>query len=137
MKQCPVCKSIVDSESECPICGNTITYEPPVMADKELIPWNKNTVLYYLKNTWFSVLSCLTGAFICIMATPKMDYLFFLAVFCAIVSLFVSFFHRKLAKYMTWKYSEEYVPYKLGLLKYTTGGIAILFFMLTGFICNS
>lgn len=134
MKQCPLCKSIVTDESECPICGNTITYEPPVMADKELVVWNKYSFMYYLKNMWFSVLSCIIGLVVCIATKPDMSYLFFAGVLCALVSLFISVFHRYLVKYMIWKYSGVYVPYKLGSLKYITGGIAILFFICAGFL---
>ena len=35
MKKCNVCGCIVDEKSECPICGNTLTYEPPCMEEKE------------------------------------------------------------------------------------------------------
>ena len=129
MKQCPVCKSLVNSKSECPICGNTVTYEPTVMFEKEHIVWNKYSWLYYLKNIWFSALSIVTGLVVCFISKFDMGYLFFLGGFCALISLFVSLFHRKLASYMTWKYSEDYIPYRIGALKYTTGAVAIMLFI--------
>ncbi len=136
MKQCPVCQSTIDGDSECPICGNTITYEPPIMTDKEQIPWNKHTVRYYLKNTWFSVLSCIF-CIVFALTRPELGYLHFIGIVSALVSFFVSLFYRKLSKLMTWKYSEAYIPFKLGLLKYITGGIGILIFIVTGLIGNS
>ena len=47
MKKCNVCGCIVDEKSECPICGNTLTYEPPCMEDKEKFVFNKYWVIVY------------------------------------------------------------------------------------------
>lgn len=134
MKKCPVCKSTVYSESECPICQSTLTYEPPIMEEKEQIVWNKHYFLYLIKNVWFSLLCCITGIIVFFVSQPKIDYLFWLAIFFAAVSLYTSIFHRKLMKSMKEKYSDEYITFRIGKLKYFSGGIAILFFVVIGFM---
>jgi hypothetical protein len=49
MKICPKCKMTVDAENECPICYNTITYEPKVAVTKEKYVYNKYFWGTYLK----------------------------------------------------------------------------------------
>ncbi len=134
MKKCPVCKSVVHAESECPVCQTTLTYEPPVMEEKEHIAWNKYYFLYLIKNIWFSLLCCITGISVYVASQPKIDYLFGIAIFFAAVSLYASIFQRKLIKNMKQKYSDEYITFRIGKLKYFSGGIAILFFIITGFM---
>ena len=132
MKKCPVCKSIVSADSECPICQTTITYEPPVMEEKERIGWNKHSCLYLLKNMWFSLLCCIIVTVVYLASKPEIDYLFCMAIFCAVISLCASIFHRKLASYMKRRYTDEYIAFKISQLKYFIGGIAIFLFVVIG-----
>ena len=129
MKKCNLCHAIVDEENECPVCHNTLTYEPACHATKEYFVWNRYYVAYLAKNVWFSLICCTVGLLKVLMAQPQPNALLFAAGACALISLTVSVFQRTLSKTMTWKYSEEYVPFKLGIWKYLLGGVAILFFM--------
>ena len=86
MKKCNVCKCIVDEISECPICGNTITYEPPCMEDKERFVFNKYYLLYLLKNTWFAILCTVIGIVIAITAKPDFDITVALAIAMLVAS---------------------------------------------------
>ena len=129
MKKCNVCHSIVNDEIECHICHNTLTYEPACLETEEHFVWNKYYVAYLAKNIWFSLICCTVGLLKVLMAQPQPNALLFAAGACALISLTVSVFQRTLSKTMTWKYSEEYVPFKLGIWKYLLGGVAILFFM--------
>ena len=129
MKKCNICHAIVDDENECPVCQNTLTYEPVCHETEEHFVWNKYYVAYLAKNTWFSLICCMVGLLKVIIARPQFNALLFTAGACAIISLIVSIFQRILCKTMTWKYSKEYVPFKLGIWKYLLGGISMLFFI--------
>mgnify|MGYP003306994912 CR=1 FL=1 len=129
MKRCNLCHSIVDEENECPVCHNTLTYEPICHEREEHFVWNKYYVAYLAKNVWFSLICCMMGLLKVIIARPQLNALLFAAGTCALISLTVSVFQRTLSKTMTWKYCEEYVPFKLGIWKYLLGGVSILFFI--------
>lgn len=129
MKKCPTCQMIVDADNECPFCATTLTYEPKCEAESERLVWNKYLLIYIAKNTWFSLICCIVGLLKLLIARPQISVLLFSAGTCAIISLIASIFQRNFCKTMTWKYSEEYLPFKIGILKYLLGGISIILFI--------
>lgn len=129
MKKCPTCRMIVDAENECPFCATTLTYEPKCEAESERLVWNKYLLIYIAKNIWFSLICCIVGLVKILVARPQMSILLFSAGACAVISLITSIFQRNFCKTMTWKYSEEYMPFKIGIWKYFLGGISIILFI--------
>lgn len=126
MKKCNRCHAVVRDEHECPICQSTLTYEPPCNDEKEYFVPNRYYALYTLKNTWFALLCCVWGIMhLCISSFSTM--LFLACAFC-LLSLFLSLFQRKIATSITWKYSEDYARFKIGLWKYLFGAISIVLF---------
>lgn len=130
MKKCPTCQMIVDAENECPFCATTLTYEPMCEAKTEHLVWNKYLLIYIVKNVWFSAICCVVGLLKIIIAKPQISALLLCAGACAVISLIASISQRKFSEAMTWKYNEDYVPFKIGIWKYLLGVISILFFIL-------
>jgi hypothetical protein len=69
MKQCPRCRAVVRDDTECPFCHETLTYENPVMQDKPHMPWNRYTVLFWLKTVWFPLV-CLAVCAVRLLTLP-------------------------------------------------------------------
>lgn len=69
MKQCPRCHAVVRDNYECPFCHQTLTYDDPVMQDKPHSPWNRYTVLYWLRALWFPFV-CLIVCSIRLLTLP-------------------------------------------------------------------
>ncbi len=130
MKECPVCKSVVDEESECPICGNTITYTPFSPEPWEHIPLNRYSLLYTLKNIWFSLLCCLFGGIKTLITRPQMSELLVTAAVFALFSLVVALTQRKFAKAIRWKYTERYAIHRVALWKYLFGAVSVVLFLI-------
>ncbi len=120
----------VDAESECPFCYTTLTYEPICVDEHEHLVWNKYFFLYLAKNIWFSVLCCIVGVIKLFIARPPIGGLWIYAAVLALVSLTASIFQRQLCKILTWKYSDEYAHFKVGIWKYIFGGASIIIFFL-------
>lgn len=131
MKKCNICQSTVDEINECPICGNTLTYEPPVMEDKEHFVFNKYYLLYLLKNTWFAILCTVIGMVIAIISKPDFDITVVLAIAMLIASFLFGIFNRSYARGIQWKYSETWAKNKATLAQITTGILAVTFFMMS------
>lgn len=131
MKKCNVCGCIVDEKSKCPICGNTLTYEPPCMEDKEKFVFNKYYLLYLLKNTWFAILCTVIGIVIAITAKPDFDITVALAIAMLVASFLFGIFRRRYAHAIQWKYSEKYTNIRAIGAQFTTGILAIVFFMMS------
>ena len=70
MKQCPRCRAVVRDDTECPFCHETLTYENPVMQDKPHTPWNRYTVLFWLKAVWFPLV-CLVACIVRLLTLPE------------------------------------------------------------------
>ena len=119
----------VDEENECPFCGNNLTYEPTVHAEKEHIVRNRYYFAYIFKNSWFSLCCILIGIFKLILARPAFSLLMLLAVFLALVSLSASVFQRKLANQLKKTFSEDYIPLEIGFEKYILGAVSLVIFL--------
>ncbi len=131
MKKCNICQSIVDATEECPICGNTLTYEPPVMEDKEKFVFNRFYILYLIKSTWIAMLCTIIGIVIAIISKPDFDIAIILAIVMLIASFLLGIFNRKYAASIQWKYSEKYAQYRAIGAQITTGALALWFFMMS------
>ena len=135
MKKCNVCNSIVDEISECPICGNTLTYAPPVMEDKEKFVFNKYYYIYLLKNTWFAVFCTIKIIIISLVNTPTSSYslrLILPAIVLLIASLVNSFFKRWRYKRLLKIYTEPWAKQLIAYDKYFYGAIAVVLFLIAG-----
>lgn len=129
MKICPKCKMTVDAENECPICYNTITYEPKVAVTKEKYVYNKYFLRYTFKNMWFSVL-CLMVVILRLILKHQF-VLHFCLYYCLIalaicISFLISFFKRKFSRFWQRKYSKEYSEFYANYAVIILGVIAVL-----------
>ena len=59
MKRCPKCGSITCGDTECRVCGETLTYAETEMRDRESIPPGRYGVRYFTKRFFLPVLSML------------------------------------------------------------------------------
>ncbi|MBO5745195.1 MAG: hypothetical protein J6R60_05325, partial [Clostridia bacterium] len=129
LKKCPKCQMIVYAEDECPFCQETLVYEPKSESKRERLILNKYLLLYIAKSAWFSIACCIFGLVRILTAAPQISSLLISAVVCAVISLTVAIFQRSFQRIMTWKYSEDYIPFKIGILKYLLGGISVVLFL--------
>ncbi len=136
MKKCNVCQSVVDEKSECPICGNTLTYEPPCMEDNEKFIFNRYYILYLIKNAWFSILCTVASIIIFVITKPTVNpYALSLLIATAIAliaSNFFAFFKRNISRRLLWKYSKEYAVGRIITDKYIYGIFAVICIIFAG-----
>lgn len=135
MKKCNVCGCIVDEKSECPICGNTLTYEPPCMEDKAKFVFNRYYLLYLLKNTWFAILCTIIIIVNLLVNTPTSSYslrLILPAIVLLIASLVNSFFKRWRYKKLLNIYTEPWAKQLIAYDKYFYGAAAVILFLIAG-----
>ncbi len=126
MKMCPICKMTSDEENVCPFCQVTITYEPCVDSNKEKLKLNKYLFLYFLKNSWFSLL-CLIGVVANIAFNlQKFNYIFVLSVCLCLFSLFISIFQRVLIKKLKKYYTEKHANYYIIISKMTIALLSLI-----------
>ena len=59
MKRCPKCGSITCGDTECRVCGETLTYAETEMCDRESIPPGRYGVRYFTGRFFLPVLSVL------------------------------------------------------------------------------
>ena len=131
MKKCNICKSVVDAREECPICGNTLTYEPPVMEDREHFVFNKYFALYLLKNAWFAIFCTVIAAVMLILAKDFTIGHLIVGVFLLMATYLFSIFQRKYESLVIqWSNSEEYSKRKAAAAKYAVGSASLIYFLL-------
>ena len=158
MKECPVCHAITEEKYECHVCGESLTYVEEAYAEpRERLCWNRYTALYLLRELWFPVLAI----FVCIVAicvrwplaplTEEVTYILpsgvpvqttrqgsseqylWLTLGLACLSLVAALIRRRLARWLQWKYNEDYALWRTSVWKYRFGVPAIalaLFLML-------
>ena len=109
MKKCPKCRSIVDAEYECKVCGESIFYEPFADADREYIAKGYR-LRYWLPKLWLTILASVL--FIIALAVDRSidKYVLMDAVLVLFGWLFV-FFRSRIVQAMLWKYSEDYAKF--------------------------
>ena len=131
MKKCNVCGCIVDEKSECPICGNTLTYEPDCLEYKEHIVFSKYYLIYLLKNTWFALLcTVICAAMLIVAKSLTVGHLVIGLIFLIAAYLF-SIFQRKYEDLVIqWCHSEAYSKRKAAAAKFATGSVAVIYFLL-------
>ena len=134
MKQCPRCRAIVRDDTECPFCHETLTYENPVMQDKPHMPWNRYTVLFWLKTVWFPLV-CLAVCAVRLLTLPDTSPSFLefdrtgplafiaLSLLLCFLAAFVS--KDPLDWLKTHHYSEHYYKFRTSFTMYLTGAIAV------------
>lgn len=125
MKKCPVCKSIVDEEFECPICQATLTYEPSCAGSREKYAANKYFLQYMVKQSVFSLVCLLIVLLFTFLTNDFSFRLCIVAWILAIISVLISVFQRKMIKWLQWKYNEDYAHFRVVASKYATGGLAV------------
>ncbi len=127
MKKCPICKCTVDEDSVCPYCNASLTYEEEMHTDSEKLVFNKYTVLYYVKQTAFSIISI--GVCACLLATnDKAPYasLYGIVVLLCLISLLFAIFSRFYARVWAKKYKRDYAEASASVRKYLFGIAAML-----------
>ena len=127
MKKCNVCNCIVDEKSECPICGNTLTYEKASLDEKEHYVFNKYYLIYLLKKSWFSIACLIYGIVTAIIFRHSLNVLMATAALCIVLSLCLSVFERQYARSIRWKFNKEYSLQHTSLYKYLFGIVSIIF----------
>lgn len=125
MKQCPHCRSVVDDDTACKICGTTLTYEPPIGADREKYALCRETYLYYLKQYLPILLSAVvTVPLLCLSGTNPFRLMSLLIL---LIGIAVTAFERLFAKGMQWKYhyNADYAAFRARLSVYMLSGLAV------------
>ena len=109
MKKCPKCRSIVDAEYECKVCGESIFYEPLADADREYIAKGYR-LRYWLPKLWLPILASVL--FLIALAVDRSidKYVLMDAVLVLFGWLFV-FFRSRIVQAMLWKYNEDYARF--------------------------
>ena len=143
MKECPTCHMIVREPYECPYCQTTLTYENPVMTDREKLCCNRYFWLFQLKNCWFSLLCVIVTAVTLLLAEPyAVQVHTVLLVLCCIL-LLEAFFQRQIAgleflqNHLGFRaVTEEWLIFRLKIAQYVLGGLfaaasAVMHFILS------
>ena len=136
MKQCPRCRAVVRDDYECPFCHETLTYEDPVMEDKPHMPWNRYTVLFWLKVFWFPLL-CLAVSTVRLLTLPETapgfleigkDGPIAVILSCLLFSFVTAFLAHAPIRWPQRPYrSEEYQKFRCAIICYLCGCLAVLF----------
>ena len=95
LRCCPLCgaKSFITEDADCPICGRSLLFEPPVEGDAEQVKFNKYFIRYLVKITWWMLLSLVIAVISLILARPTV--LLVLFVLGAMISaLLMGIFER-------------------------------------------
>ncbi|MBO5274149.1 MAG: hypothetical protein J6I45_06005 [Clostridia bacterium] len=97
LRLCPRCgaKSFIAEDAECPICGRSLTYEPPCEGECESVKIGKYFALYLVKITWWMLLSLTVAVISLIIAKPAVPVVF-LVLGTMIPALFMGIFERYL-----------------------------------------
>ncbi len=127
MKQCPHCRMTVDASAECPICFTSLTYEPSVSAEREKLIFNRYLALHLLRHMWFSLLCAIAVLVRLIFVQPTMTQLYIYGAALLLLSLITALFERKFVQWSQWKYSEKYAHFSVGMTKYLSAIISLVF----------
>ncbi|MBR7185717.1 MAG: hypothetical protein IKD37_08955 [Clostridia bacterium] len=92
MKQCPTCNSIIEAQTECPVCGETLTYVNPHPAHRERIARNRYGLRYLAKQIWFALLCTATAVLLLLFAGWHDWRITTVSLLCCAAALIRSFF---------------------------------------------
>lgn len=134
MKKCNVCGCIVDEKSECPICGNTLTYEPPCMEEKERLVFSKYYLIYLLKYTWFAILCTAIGLVIAITSKTSLSVALILAIVMLTVSFLFGMFNRSIVRFLQNIFTERWAVFFAFRAQFITGLLAISYFVISALL---
>ena len=134
MKKCNVCGCTVDEKSECPICGNTLTYEPPCMEDKEHLVFSKYYLVYLLKYTWFAILCTVIGLVIAITSKTSLSVALILAIVMLTVSFLFGMFNRSIVRFLQNIFTERWAVFFAFRAQFITGLLAISYFVISALL---
>lgn len=125
MKQCPHCLSVVDDATACKICGTTLTYEPPVGADREKYVLCRETYLYYLKRYLPILLAAVVTVPLLLLSEANLFRLSSLVIL--LLGVAATAFERRFAKGMQWKYNynADYTASRARLSVYILSVLAV------------
>lgn len=133
MKECPVCKCIVEDIYECPICKATLTYEPVISDEKQRCVLNKYYLRYLLMNAWFPIL-CLVVCCTNILRSHNFqisELLCGMIIFC--VTSLITIERQKMLKRLQRVYSKERSVGMILIMRYLCGFLAVICsFVLSG-----
>ena len=131
MKKCPNCQMIVNEPYECPYCQTTLTYEAPVMTDREKLRCNRYFWLFQLKNCWFSLLCLFVSITVMLLSgsdNPDMLRIHLTLSGGCLLLLLCGFFQRQIARWNPLGNAHEHTTeegrlYRIKLYQYAIGGI--------------
>ncbi len=124
MKSCPKCGSVVNSETECTVCGATITYEPYIDAENEHIS-RRMWLKYWLPR--LALPFAATVIFVIGFAIrQEIDKYTLMAAFCLAAGWLTSLFKPRFIHGMQWKYNEDYAHFHANLAAILLPLISIL-----------
>ncbi|MBQ0084086.1 MAG: hypothetical protein KBS52_04900 [Clostridiales bacterium] len=135
MKKCPKCGCKTNSKSECPICYNTLTYEPIILDDDdEKLVFSKYLLLFFLKKYCF----WLVCAIVCLVRFIMADEILWqygaliivLLVCSLILSAFSSWESRNIENkdFISHQFlTPQNALFRNDFFKYIVGGAAVFF----------
>ena len=116
MKKCPLCEMTVKSDSACPICQTTLTYEPEVPGFFEKKKFNKYLGIYFLKRFAFvvaAIIFCvIAGLFI------QMPSYWMAVAVIGSAALIITAFQRILTMYIKIRFLETFMWIFIFSIKY-------------------
>lgn len=131
MKECPQCKMITDSHSECQVCKYDVTNVKYSERKSEKYVLNKYLFQFIIKKHLFVVFCILFVFAVFIWSLPDIEWEIFIPCFLLVADSFTGAF------YPEWKlnglskiYSDSFLDTHFGIHKYITGGLAILIALL-------
>ncbi len=124
MKECRVCRMIVDADGECPICGSTVTYEPEIERKRPKYRCNRYLWGYLLRNYWFPAILAAYNLYVILRHRPEASDFFLYALTMMFISLYTSVRHGTMRERLLRRTGEEseWTVLYLGVLKYICGG---------------
>ena len=130
MKQCPRCESLVDEPTECPVCGETLTYVDPHPARRERIARNRYGAWYWVRQAWFAC-ACTAATVVLLCVGHPPPAVAALSLPCCLAALVRAFGGRWLTR--RWGqhlhsrdyHTDEYRKVSLGADKYLLAVLAV------------
>lgn len=125
MKKCPTCQSIVDDDTECKICGTTLTYEPFIDSDKEKLKPNHYLYFFLAKKLSFSMV-CLILVAVLEGNSGTFNKLSAAGIALSVLSFLFAIFEERLILKNRRMYSAEYAAFRIKSTKFVCGIIAVI-----------
>ena len=127
MKECPKCKAVTESHSECAVCQCDITDIEYSERQTEKYALNKYLLSYILKKQLFTVFCVVFVIAALLISLPNVRWsIFLICIILTVDSVTSAFYPQGKRNKLSSIYTDSFLDTHLGIDKYLTGGAAIL-----------